>query len=244
MRGSRGLVLLLVAGSDFAAGVAAYKEGRHAEALAAFERAEHAAGDHPSAELLFDKALAALGAGEMGTAEDAAARAAALGGAEFAALRDFVAGNAAFLRSVDAERETLKPLPPPSAFDVAIAEAEAASSAWQRAALSRSDWPAARRNVERALLRIEALRQKKQAAEKDRQTMPKPRDVVVPEDDQREEPPPQATPEPRADREPPVVLSREDLMALFERVDAKEEQRVALRKELGKKERSSVERDW
>ena len=242
MRGARALVLLLVAGGDFAAGVAAYREGRYSEALEAFARAEREAGERPSPELLFDKALAALGAGELDTAEDAAGRAAALGGAEFAALRDFLAGNAAFLRSVDAERETLKPLPPPSAFDVAIAEAETAGRAWQRAALARADWPAARRNVERALLRSEALRQRKAAAEKDRQTMPKPRDVLASEAEQPNPPPPQ--PEPEPDREPPVALSREQLLALFEKVDAKEEQRVALRKELREKQRARVERDW
>ena len=241
---SRALVLLLVAGGDFAAGVAAYEAGRHAEALEAFARAEREAGDHPSPELLFDKALAALGAGELRTAEDAAGRAAALGGAEFAALRDFMAGNAAFLRSVEAERETLKPLPPPSAFDVALAEAEAAQSAWQRAALSRPDWPAARRNVERALLRAEQLRQRKQAAEKDRQSMPEPRDILESEAEREQPEPPPAPPQEQEEREAPVELSREQLLALFERVDAKEEQRVALRRSLREKQRSSVERDW
>lgn len=240
----RALVLLLAAGGDFAAGVAAYQAGRHAEALEAFARAEREAGDHPSPELLFDKALAALGAGELRTAEDAAGNAAALGGPEFAALRDFVMGNAAFLRSIEAERETLKPLPPPSAFDVAIAQIEAAQSAWQRAALSRPDWPAARRNVERALLRGERLRERKQAAEQDRQTMPKPRDVLEPETESQQQEPPPVPPQAQTDREPPVELSREQLLALFERVDAKEEQRVALRRSLRAKQRSSVERDW
>ena len=79
---------LLLGGGAFGDGVRAYREGRFREALEKFTEAERNAGDDASAELLYDKALAALRAGELLVAEASAGRAADRGGPELAVLCD------------------------------------------------------------------------------------------------------------------------------------------------------------
>ena len=53
------VVFLLAGSGEFDAGVRAYREGRFAEAVLAFDAAGLAAGENASPELLFNQALAA-----------------------------------------------------------------------------------------------------------------------------------------------------------------------------------------
>src|SRR5262249_5853890 len=103
------IALLLAAapsgGDDFDAGLAALREKKYKDAIAAFSRAEERAGEKAPAELLYDKALAAYGAGDFETAEVSAERAAARGGPAFVRARDFLRGNAQFQKCESAEKD-------------------------------------------------------------------------------------------------------------------------------------------
>jgi len=135
-----------------------------AAALAAKGVARAAGGGAPAAGRLYDQALAALEAGEPRSAEVAAEELAAWGGAEHGPLADFLLGNCAWARCERAARLAGRPDAGPDAFLPALRAAEDARDAWLRAARARADWPAARRNVERALRRLELLRDQHRSA--------------------------------------------------------------------------------
>ncbi len=188
---------------DFADGVKALRERRYADALAALTRAEEEAAGEAPPELLFDRALAALGTGDPHGAEAAAERAAARGGAVFERARDFLRGNTQFLLAEAAEqRVEAAQAPPaapdapppaidPSAWDEPIRFAEGARDAWiAAAAAGAEDIPAARRNVERALRKIEELKRKKSDAEQQKKEQDEQKD----EQKQDEQSPPESQP--------------------------------------------------
>jgi len=215
------LALLAAGGDDFAAGVRAYRDGRFQDALAAFTAAAQRAGAGASPELLHDLALAALRTGDVGAAEAAAERAAARGGDAFAGRREFVRGNVAFARGQRAAAQAETVEAEPFAFDAAIALVEAAAASWQRAAQSRDDWPQARRNVERALLRLDELKRKKAAAEAKRKRK------------EPDQPKPLPAPDPRRPEAqlPPVrELSADELARVFDLLAAKEKEKLTLRR--------------
>jgi len=234
------VVALAGCGSSVDDAARAYREGRFKDAAAAFAQASRDAGDGASAELLYDEALASLRAGDFTHAESSADEAAARGGAVFAALRDFVRGNAAFARSALSEKQADGIEAEPFAFDVAIAQATAARDAWVRAAISRDDWPEARRNVERALLAIERLKVKKQAREdreKKSTEAPKPRPLPTPKAD------------PKNGKETPAELQSAELPAdevrrLFDVLAAKEKEKLAARRTRRDAQPVDVEKDW
>ncbi|MFG0319490.1 MAG: VWA domain-containing protein, partial [Planctomycetota bacterium JB042] len=125
------LVLALVAaGAAAVDGERALREGRFAEAHDAFAAAVAAAGDEAPAELLWNEALAALAAGRPREAEIAAEVAAVRGGTSFGPRRDFVLGSAAWARAARAEAQASGPEAEPFAFDLAIAQVDAARDAW------------------------------------------------------------------------------------------------------------------
>ncbi len=150
----------------FLKGMDAYREGRFQEALEAFVQAEAAAGEDASPELLYNKAMSALRAGEIEQVESTVEKAAARGGNEFSALRDFLYGNVAFERCLKAQEKASQPGAEPTSFDAAISQAQAAKQFWELAAMSRPDWPEARRNVERVVKKLEELKKQKEEAEK------------------------------------------------------------------------------
>lgn len=199
------------------------------------------ADEEASPERLFNRALAALRAGDLTAAEADAKRAAARGDPEIEALSDFLRGNTAFARCRMAERQASTAAAEPFAFDVAITYARKARRLWQAAAMSRLDWPAARRNVERALLKEEELKRKKAARDEqqrrktDRPPRPQPR------------PPP--TPGPDAEPDPAVdpqlkELAPEEVLRLLDKLAQKEKEKRALRRSERKARTAGVERDW
>ncbi len=235
--------LLLVAtnGStdDWADGRRAYAEGRFADALAAFTAAEQAAGDEVSAALLYNKALAALRADTLNTAEGAADKAATLGGAEFTALRDFLRGNVAFARSAAAAKQAGSVESEPFAFDAALALGESARNAWQAAAMSRPDWPAARRNAERAVRWLEQLQAQKAAADDQKSKAKKEPDAPKPK-----LPPPDENKKPEPEKPPTDELSRDEVRRLLDKLAAKEREKVRLRRSQQQAASIEVQRDW
>ena len=235
MRRAIPILVLVFAGCDATTeGVAAYRAGRTRDAFAAFDAAVRAAGDRASPELLYDRALAALQIGERDVAEASVAEAARRGGPEFAALRDFVRGNVAFARS---QLDGL-------ARDSTIALLEDALAAWRAAAASRPDWPEARRNVERALLRLESLRERRVDGRRDDPGR-RPSPPTPGRPDQPPPPPPpseRAGPEAARDVEA-SELSPSDVRRLFERLREKEREKLALRAQ-ERARGGEVERDW
>ncbi|MDJ0974967.1 MAG: hypothetical protein QNJ98_10945 [Planctomycetota bacterium] len=245
-RGGTFLILLLAAvlvGCDRTAeGRAAYEEGRFTDALDAFDKAIAEAGDDVPPVLYYDQALAALAAGDPARAEEAAQRALEQADAEIAALCHFVRGNTAYARSLVAEEEAKKPGADPRAYQWAIAETEDALAAWRMAASARADWPAARRNVERALLRLEQLRERKKTGGKPK---PKPGDGKKPPDD-----PPKPKPPPKDKRQEPDTavakgeLPANEVLGLLELLREKESQKRASRRAARRARAAEVERDW
>ncbi|MAB80946.1 MAG: hypothetical protein CMJ89_16490 [Planctomycetes bacterium] len=245
MRFAVGLVLFGWLG--MADGVTAYNGGRYAEASETFARAEERAGHGAGPELLFDRALAALRAGDLRVAEYSAEKAVVRGGAEFESLRIFLFANAAFGRSLRAEAEAGLRDADPTAFGRAIDHLGRAIELWRVAAMRNDfhgDWPAARRNLERALRKLEELEKKKEEAEqnqnkkKEKEPEQKQEEPTEDPDAQSEEQERQATPQPEVD------LSSAELAQLFERLRAMEREKRELRQERRRVRSADVEKDW
>ncbi|MGQ0613754.1 MAG: hypothetical protein ACT4PV_08465, partial [Planctomycetaceae bacterium] len=199
-------------------------------------------GDDLPAPHRYNRARAAFHAEDWRAATEAATSAAALGDPSVAAHCDFLLGSIAFKRCELAERQASTPEAEPFAFDVAIRYCDTAREAWERAAMGRDDWPAARRNVERALLNRDELARKKAEAERRRDRPPRPKPQPKPqpgegEDRRKPDQPP---------REDPAIaeLSREEVLRLFDKLQRKEEEKRTVRTERRRAESSGVERDW
>jgi hypothetical protein len=233
---------LLFAGDTFADGVAAYRAGRYDAAQLAFAAAARAADGDRAGLFHYDEALAALQAGALDAAEAAARAAATNGGDELRGSCDFLLGSVAFERARAAAVEAHAPGASSQTFDRAIALCDAARQAWQRAALSRVDWPAARRNVERALARLADLeRERAQAQQREQEGgegagRPPPQPVAVPQ-------PAPTTTKPAAVA-PEHELAPEEVEHLFEKLDEQERKKRLLREASRRATAPAVERDW
>jgi hypothetical protein len=204
-----------------------------------FPLAACGAGDGRSAAAA-DAALTALQADDTERALDLAERAAD-GDARFVPLRDFVRGSASFAKGKLAARQADTPEAEPFAWQLAITHMRRARDAWQRAATSRDDWPAARRNVERALLELDDFRRRQEEADRRRRPpdrpKPKPRPLPQPEPDNPEPDAPPDAPKPIAE------LTRAEVLALYEKLAAKEAEKRAVRQK-EQESRTDVVRDW
>jgi hypothetical protein len=228
---------MLLGGGNPGDGHRAYVENRFDEAYEAFTEAERSAGEDAPAELLYDRSLAALRSGRIEEAEIAAEKAAVRGGAAFTALRDFLLGNAAFERCARAEaKATGGTDAAPFALEEALIHVRHAALFWQKAAMSRPDWPEARRNVERALLKERELKKKTEAIQEARKKIKATKIGQQPEAKAKK---PDLAPEPRLDE-----LSPEQIRQLLERLAEKERQKAALRRERQRLKRAEVEKDW
>ncbi len=194
----------LAAGSAAALGVAAFEDGRADDAARHFA---DAASDNPSASLCMNLALAELHAGRPDAAEAAAERAALAGGRAWFSARDFLLGAAAWKRSFVLETRADLPGAGKDPFAGALAATHEALAAWRSACSSKSDWPAARRNVERALFRIEALRARQEERAREARTRPVTEQPLPP-------PPPAAATAPGPEPVPPADPGRLDKQAL------------------------------
>lgn len=194
---------------------------------------------------LFNQSTAALRAGDLVVAEIAAEKAAAHGGPLAWPRRDFIRGNAAFVRC---DREELKAYGPAGgvrAIDAALRFAEQARDAWTKAAASRENWPEARRNVERAILKIQKLRAMKEEAESKPNEPPpkKPQPLPAAESGEPQDPGTERRPAPRA-RATTNELTPEQVAALMDRLAEKEREKVRVRRADQQARRAQVERDW
>lgn len=151
---------------------AAYARGAFDEARAQLDDLAAARGLTAPAALLFDLGLCALRADDLRAAETAAATAAARAGDDpaMAARCAFLIANAAYVRALRTEAQAMGPEAEPFAWQQAIDHVEAALAAWQQAVVLAGTWPAAARNIERALAKRELLRQRQKAADAQRET--------------------------------------------------------------------------
>jgi hypothetical protein len=239
------ITALLVAADTLADGVAAFRAGRFDAAQAAFAAAARAAGREQQGLLHCDEALAALHAGALDAAE-AAARAASREGADkddgLRGACDFVLGSVAFERARRAEADARAPGAPSYAFDRAIALCDAARQAWQHAAVTRADWPAARRNVERARVRLAELERERAKAQQQEQQGGEagaaPQPVAVPR------PAPAPTTLASATVAPERELAPDEVERLFEKLDQQERNKRLLRQARRTATATRVEKDW
>ena len=176
----------------------------------------------------YDRALAALDDGDFDAAE---------GALREGPVDDFLRGNIAFARCLRAERQASTTAAEPFAWDVALLYGRKARDFWQRAAMTRDDWPAARRNVERALLKLEELQKEKEAVQPQRKQKPKPRPIPLPRPGAPEDKPEPVAP--RLDK-----LSPEQVLRLLETLAKKEEEKRALRTKERKERGAGIARDW
>lgn len=140
---------------DLAAG------GQHAAALALLEQDLARAGARAPAALHANLGLCALRLGQVERARAAFAAAEAAGGPAYARLATFLRGHAAFVASRDLEQQSRRPGADPALLEGALMRAEDALAAFRLASTQGPDWPEARRNLERALLRLESLREQR-----------------------------------------------------------------------------------
>jgi hypothetical protein len=195
-------------------------------------------GEEATAIRQYNEALEAYAAGELRHAYASAEKAARLGGAETAGYADFLRGNVKFAECALAEEQAGTAEAEPFALEVALAYARSARDLWQSAAMSRPDWPAARRNVERALLKIRELTDRKEEAKSRKERRPDPKPAPKPEP---------LDPGLDPDQPPEALLtelSAEEIRRLFERLARKEQEKVDLRRATRRERMSEVERDW
>lgn len=175
---------------------------------------------------------------------------------ELAARRTFLEGNAAFARSEEAERTSKDAGADPTTLDFAIVRAEDAVAFWRKAAVTRDDWPEARRNIERGLLLLKRLR----AAQADKNKKPDSKPTESP--DATPVPPPDTTPlvpPPPPPPPPPTSsdgteipkpeastpdLTPEQVMKLLDVLREKEKQKVVVRRADRRARSIDVEKDW
>jgi hypothetical protein len=196
----------------------------------------------PSPEAMTNRSVMALRAEEWPEAESLAEAACAEGGPEVVALADFVRGNVAFEKCMTAELQAKAPEAEPFAFDVAITYAETARSRWQLAASSRPDWPEARRNIERAMLKLDDLKRQKAQRRQAGRTIPKPRVKIVP-GASPEDAASDGTQETKA-KASSTELSPEQILNLFGKLTEKEQEKSALRRAHRRVRMAKVEKDW
>lgn len=177
--------------------------------------------------------------------------------AEAEARRVFLEGNAAYQRSEEAERASRRPDADPTTLDFAIVRAEDAIAFWRKAAITREDWPEARRNVERGLLLLKHLRaaqaEKNQKPDTKPDEAPDAKPVPPPDGKQLPPPPPPPPPPPAkpsddgATPKPEAAapdLTPEQVAKLLEVLQEREKQKVAARRADRKARAGNVEKDW
>src|SRR6185295_18687607 len=118
-------------------------------------------------------------------------------------------------------------------------QAETARDAWARAAVTRDEWPEARRNVERSLIAIERLKAKKKA----RAEQPKKN-----AEQNKPQPLPQPKVAPKDPKDAPADLTiaelpAEEVRRLFDVLAAKEKEKRDVRRARRDEKGADVEKD-
>jgi len=230
------------AAERFQAALAAAQQGRMVEAQAAFAALAEAAGPAASPELLQNLALTSLRLQRNRDAEAAAQLLVGLEDRAECAAGHFLLGLSAFQRAERAAAAARLQDAEPMAWQSAQRSAEAALRAFllaeEQADGLRGEWPAARRNAERAHRLLVALRD--EAAQ---QAPPPPK---------QEPDAPEPTPEPEPDANPEEQLPEAQLQPLsaaetaqlLQRLQQREREKRLLRQAQQRNAVVAGERDW
>lgn len=248
------LLVLLAGCGGVEAGIAAYRDGRFGEARARFAAAAKSDGDGAVPEVHYDHALAALRDGALDEANSAAERARRAAAGDLAGHCDFLLGSVRFARCEIAAAQAASVEAEPFAYDVAISLARGARDAWRGASITRDDWPAARRNAERAQRMLDDLERRKAQAARDRRSAkepgggtepasapsPRPAPPIPPPPDDAAGEPGARGDEPSAARE----LTRDEVRRLLDLLAEKEKAKAAARRAHRAARSADVDRDW
>ena len=220
----------------FSRGLAAYDRGDPSAALQLFEEAERLASE-VEPELIANQAMAALGAGDLLRVEQEARRAASVAAQgpmalEFSSLRDFLLGTTALERALRSRTLALQPDADPGIVRRGISEADTARRSFELAVTARGTWPAAARNLERALLILEELNGIAPS--------PPPRDGP---DEMKQDTTPRANPT-ESDPGEATGMDPGAIEDLLRRLAEMDEAKRTSRRARGEGRASAVERDW
>ncbi|QDU85056.1 hypothetical protein Pla163_21810 [Planctomycetes bacterium Pla163] len=234
-----------------ARGAAELEAGRATAASALLEQAldlvaPERRSDH--LDLLHDRALAALRADELATAESVARELVAADDRARVADGWLVIGAVRARRADRARAQAEGPEAEPFAFDAAIALANEAQAAFASAVLVRGGWSAAARNVERMAARSERWTRERDAAEPAASVVAAdgtPNVQLVPTDDGSGTAP--ATGEDAATdtaRAPLGALGDDELAQLLEALVRAEQDKLDARAQRRRSTGTDVEKDW
>ena len=190
------------------------------------------------AEDLYNRAQRALSQGALGQAAIDAERMAAHGGPAFYGLRDFLLGNCAFLKARKAAAQAEIASADPTSIVQAIEGIMTAQAQWKRAALSRPNWLAARKNLLRADAELIRLRERKaelEAARKAKQNRSPKKKAQGPRETEERQARMQS--EARG-------LNRAQLAKLLRKLDADRVAKRALRRKRRMSLQKAVRHDW
>jgi len=215
----------------------AYEEGRFDAAVLGFTDAIELAGDDATAALYDHQARAAIEAGQWRAAETALQMTLVRGGSSWKPRFEFLMGNVAFGRCDQVAAQAKDVESEPFAFDLAIVHAQRALVHWKAAAITRHDWPEARRNIERVLRKLGDLHAARAEAEARRE---KKKEKTPPEQKPESEPETEevAMKAQRFDADPELVNR------ILERLAARDVTKREVRKEARRVGSADVERDW
>ncbi len=161
---------VLLFGDPTSEGIRAFRAGQAREAQAAFAQALDAYGKQAPASAHYNLALAALHARDWEVAQHESAAAVEVDAVTFAARAPFLKACASSGLAEDAARFAAAPGAIPADWDLAIARGRAALAEYLEALQAReADWPEARRNAERQLLRLTEWERSRSAAAPARQ---------------------------------------------------------------------------
>jgi hypothetical protein len=234
-----------------AQGVAELEAGRASAASALFAQALELVAPERRIEhgdLVHDRALAALLADELATAESVARE--LTGADDRARVADgWLLIGVVWARRADRARAQAEgPEAEPFAYDAAIALANEAEAAFASAVLVRGGWPAAARNAERMTARSERWTRERDAAEPAASVVAAdgtPNVQLVPTDDGSGTEPTAAGDEASGpERTPLANLGVDELERLLDALVRAEEDKLDARAERRRSAVTDVEKDW
>ena len=244
-------IAALLSSDGWLRGERAFAKADYAAAAAAFAEAIEQEGDRAPIEWRYDHALASFAAGSLDVASDSATRVAqqAEGALRQQALH--LLGSIEWKRSEAIAAMAMQVEAEPFLFDQAIERVARARSNWVDAAIGEDAAEESVRNAERALQRLEQLREQK--AEKDRQRKAagaKQKPMAVPDGkDSGEEKQGGAKDGEKDMQDNPLAplqqeLSREQVDRMFEKLEQRDREKLQLRRSLRAQRSTSAERDW
>ena len=244
-------IAALLSSDGWLRGERAFAKADYAAAAVAFAEAIEQEGDRAPIEWRYDHALASFAAGSLDVASDSATRVAqqAEGALRQQALH--LLGSIEWKRSEAIAAMAMQVEAEPFLFDQAIERVARARSNWVDAAIGEDAAEESVRNAERALQRLEQLREQK--AEKDRQRKAagaKQKPMAVPDGkDSGEEKQGGAKDGEKDMQDNPLAplqqeLSREQVDRMFEKLEQRDREKLQLRRSLRAQRSTSAERDW